>query len=597
MHRAWKLRLLLSVLSLALAGYILVPSFVYFSLPENDLREVRRNKNAFDNHVPSWAPKSHIVPGLDLQGGIHMVLGVDVVKAITDKTARSADRLRSYAQEQKVSFISIEPLTASSGPSDQVKVTFAGAEQAKSFVKKVLDNFGEFQMASDNGTELILQLHANYAQSIRRDAVDQTITTIRSRIDKMGVTEPSISKRGDDQVQIQLPGYDDAEEAKSLIGRTAQLAFQMCNDDNDFLVQLKDLPAGVELVQSGYTRPNNSMGNDIFLKFPVKQLETVQNYLKNKVPEGSAVKFGFLTADESADAPMRTYTLFAKTELSGDDLVDARVSIGSPDSPRPGVGITFSPTGARIFDQLTAASVGKRMAIVLEDRVNSAPVINERISGGSAQISMGGARTQDESLKEANQLALVLKSGALPAPVSFKEERSVGPSLGADSIEHAKLAFVVGFLLVALFMMFYYRLSGVISIVAVIFNVIFILATLSLMGATLTLPGVAGILLTIGMAVDANVIINERIREELRLGKTARSAIQTGYEAAYSAIIDANVTTFLAGIVLWQFGSGPVQNFATTLLIGTVFSVITGVFVSRVFFDMVTENNPQTLSI
>lgn len=596
MQSTWKIRLVFALFALAASVYFLYPSFVYFSLSEQQLKEVRSNKNAFSKYLPSWAPSDHIVPGLDLQGGTHIVLGVDLDKAISDKTNRTADRLKDFAESQKAVFSKVE-FMSSTGEAPKIRVSFDTEQDIGDFEKNVLKQFGELQILSQTTKDLILKLDPNFVSSIKRDAVDQSINTIRTRIDKIGVTEPSISRRGTDQVQVQLPGYDNPEEAKSLIGRTAQLEFQMCNDDSMLLTELKDLPAGVELVKSGYSRPGNSSGKDIYLQFPENKLEEVKAYLAGKVPSDLVIKYGKMHHELGAVSMVRTYTLDKKIQLTGDDLVDARVTLGAEGDPRPHVGMTFSPTGARIFDELTAKSVGKRMAIVLEDWVDSAPVINQRISGGSASISMGGSRSRDEMLRDANQLALVLKSGALPAPVTFREERSVGPSLGEDAVKHAQTAFWVGTLLIVLFMAFYYKKSGFISIIGVLFNVAFIMATLSLLGATITLPSIAGLLLTIGMAVDANVIINERIREELRHGKMARAAVSSGYNAAFSAVIDTHVTTFISGIILWQYGTGPIQNFATMLLIGSVFSVITAVFFTRIFFDMMTAKNPQTISI
>lgn len=596
MQTSWKLRLVLAILLLGLAAYFLIPSWIYFSLPEADLREVRRDKNAFAQYVPSWAPESHIVPGLDLQGGIHMVLGIDLQKAIFDKTGRIADRLRSFAKSEDVLFESIEHI-GKPGEKNRIEVRFASKEDKKRFKKKILDRFGEVTIAYDSGELLSLKLDLNIVKTIRKDAVDQTINTIRNRIDKMGVTEPSIAKRGDDQIQIQLPGYDNPEEARSLIGRTAQLEFRMCDDETDFLLKLTDLPDDVELVKTGYSRPDGTAGNDFYLTFPEQKLSIVKSYIADKTPDGRVIKYGKL-AERLGEIPMmRTYTVFKKVELTGDDLVDTRVTMGTDTNPRPSVSVTFNPTGARIFDELTKVSIGKRMAIVLEDLVDSAPVINTRIPDGNASISMGGARTREEMLRDANQLSLVLKAGALPAPVTFREERSVGPSLGADTVRQGRIAFMVGGIFVVAFMLFYYHLAGIISILGLIFNISFVLATLSALGATITLPGVAGLLLTIGMAVDANIIINERIREELRLGKMPRSAVRSGYEAAFSAVMDANVTTFIAALVLWQYGTGPVQNFAMMLLIGTVSSVISAVFITRIFFDTLTARGPQTISI
>lgn len=596
MQTSWKLRLLLALASLGVAMYILYPSLVYFSLGEKEIKEVRQNKNAFQKHVPSWAPKSHIVPGLDLQGGIHIVLGVDLEKALTDKTARAADRLVEFAKREKISIASLKQTGESLTLQDRVEITLTNASDISAFKDKVLKN-SEFEFMSASNATVYARLHSELATSIRHDAVNQTVTTIINRIDSLGVSEPSISRKGEDQVQIQLAGIEDPQQAKELLGRTAQLQFQMCADDTKFLTQLKDLPEGVELVESGYSRPDSSAGRDIFLKFDESKLNDVKAYLADKVPPEYVVKYGSLGTEGFKAQQYRTYTLERKIPLTGDDLVDAHVSPGSDTNPRPGVSLSFGPAGGKIFAELTKVSVGKRMAIVLEDKVDSAPVISSVILGGSAFISMGGARTNEEMLHDANQLAVVLKSGALPAPVTFREERTVGPSLGKESVEQVNVAFMIGFAIISLFMVFYYRLAGAFSVVAVLFNLVFVLATLSFLGATITLPGIAALLLTVGVAVDANVIINERIREELRLGKMPRSAVKAGYDAAMSAIMDANITTFIAGMVLWQFGTGPVQNFATMLMIGTVSSVITSIFVTRIFMDMQTARGQKTISI
>lgn len=595
MQQSWKLRLLIAIGFLGLAFYFIYPSLIYFTLSEQDLREVRRDKEAFNKFVPNYFPKSHIVPGLDLQGGIHMVLGVNLEKAITDKTTRAIDRLVGYAAEEKIKLESIQQTGELPNLKDRVNITLANINDVEKLKDSIKKQFNNFYITNVSGKTISLKLSEEIESGIKNDALDQTIKTITNRIDKLGVTEPSIAKRGVDQVQIQLAGFDDPVQAKNILGKTAQLEFQMCDDETTFLKDLTDLPEGVRLKESSYGRSYGNAGKDIYLVFHEDLLKKVKDYLSDKTPAENVVRFG--KEDNLAPDMMRTYTLKRKIELTGDDLADARVSQTSNEDPRPGVSLTFSPAGAKIFADLTEKSIGKRLAIVLEDIVDSAPVINQKIPGGNAFISMGGARNYAEMAHDANQLAVVLKAGALPAPVIFREERTVGPSLGKDSVEQGKIAFLIGTILITLFMMFYYRLSGLFAVIGVIFNLAFILAALSFLEATVTLPGVAALLLTIGMAVDANIIINERIREELRLGKIPRSAVKSGYDAALSAIIDANVTTFIAGMVLWQFGTGPVQNFATLLLIGTVSSVVTAIFITRIFLDAVTANGQKTLSI
>ncbi|HXW60134.1 MAG TPA: protein translocase subunit SecD, partial [Myxococcota bacterium] len=413
--------------------------------------------------------------------------------------ARITDRLRDYAENQHLPF---EKISYVSEPNalGHIEAVFNQAEQVKDFKSKALDQFRELVVSSESEKKLALQLDPNLVQSAKKDSVDQTINTITTRIDKMGVTEPSITKRGNDQIQIQLAGYSNSKEARSLIGRTAQLEFQLLDDDNEFLSSLT-LPEEVKLVRSAYGRPGGSSGKDLYLEFPESKLSEVKSFLADKTPDTVAIKYG--SAPPSSLGPMmRTYTLIKRVALTGDDLVDAHVSMGSMDNPRPAVALTFSTAGGRTFATLTKDNIGKRLGIILEDNVDSAPVIQTEIPNGTASITMGGARNREEMIKEANQLSLVLKAGALPAPVTFREERSVGPSLGADSVKAGSLAFLVGATLVAIFMLFYYRVAGFISLIGVTFNVAFILAFMSLLGATMTLPGVAALLLTVGMAVD-----------------------------------------------------------------------------------------------
>jgi preprotein translocase subunit SecD len=594
-NTTWPVRLLFTIGTVLLAGYLLTPTIIYFSLSDEQHADVQKDKAAFKKHLPSWAPENHVVPGLDLQGGVHMVLGVDLDKAISDKARRIATRMRDELADKKVDAI-VDHL-ADEGTGDRVRITFKDAAAQALFDADIAQSYGDLAEVNRSGTSMTLRVHPDWVNKIRTDAVDQTIKTITNRIDKMHVTEPSIAKRGGDQVQVQLPGYTNPEEAKSLIGRTAQLEFQMADDENDFLTKVADVPDWAKLEQSGFQRRDGQYVQDIYLEFPEERLKEVRAFLAGKVPAGLVMKYGRVDRRAGEVSKMRTYTLSDDVTLTGDDLENAQVAMGSPEQPQPYVVLDFSPTGKQIFAELTTKNVGKRMAIVLEDIVDSAPVINEPITGGTAQITMGGSRTREEMLRDANSLSLVLKAGALPAPVTFREERSVGPSLGKDAIEQAKKACMVGAVLVTLFMLVTYKLGGIIAMLCAVLNVYFVLAVMSFFNASLSLPGIAGLLLTVGMAVDANVIINERIREEFLAGKTARAAVDAGYGSAFSAIFDSNVTTALAGLVCLQFGSGPVQNFATTLLIGILSTMFTAVFVSRVFFDLYTRTDRDKMLI
>jgi protein-export membrane protein SecD len=590
------IRLLIVAGLIGLAGWMLTPSIIYFQLDEQQTIEVQQDSAAFKKYLPSWAPESHIVPGLDLQGGVHMVLGVDLDKAVSDRARRVSNRLRTDLEDKKIGFSSVDHL-ADEGKGDRVRATFASTDALATFDKDLAELYGDLAEVGRDNLTVTWRVHPDWVAKVRSDAVDQTIKTISNRIDKMHVTEPSITKRGEDQVQVQLPGFANPEEAKALIGRTAQLEFQMCDDESDFLTRLGDLPSFATLQTSGFQRSNGSFAQDMYLEFPEEQLKEMRKYFVGKVPSGLVMKYGRLPTRPGEAVKWRTYTLKAEVALTGDDLVNAQVAMGSPEQPQPYVSIEFSPTGKQLFGDLTTKNVGKRMAIVLEDVVDSAPVINEPITGGMASITMGGSRTRDEMIKDANQLALVLKAGALPAPITFREEKTVGASLGKEALDAAGKASLLGIALVFGFLIFYYRVGGLISCFAMALNMVFVLASLSWLGGTLTLPGIAGLLLTIGMADDANVLINERIREELRAGKTARSAVEAGYSSALSAILDSQITTFIAGLVLWQFGSGAIQNFATTLLIGVISSLVTGVYFTRVLFDLYILKDRDTLAV
>ena len=374
----------------------------------------------------------------------------------------------------------------------------------------------------------------------------QALETLRNRVDQFGVSEPTLQRQADNRILIQLPGVKDPQRAIDLLGKTARLEFKMVMEDaNPQDAIAGNLPRGGQLL---YERRVDPLSGTI------------------------------------SETPIIVET---KTSLTGDLLSNAQVRIDTRFN-EPYVAIDFNSVGAKRFDQITAANVGRRMAIVLDDTVYSAPVIRERISGGSAQVS--GSFTE----QEATDLAIVLRAGSLPAPVKIMENRTVGPSLGQDSINQGIMSILIGSVLVILAMFLYYRLSGLVANLVLILNIVFIMAMLSIFGATLTLPGLAGIVLTVGMAVDANVLIFERIREELRLGRTARAALEAGFEKAKLTIIDANITTLIAALVLFQFGTGPVKGFAVTLSIGIISSLFTAVIVSRLIFDFFLSRSQAT---
>jgi preprotein translocase subunit SecD len=499
--------------------------------------------------VPGTWPHKKINLGLDLQGGMHLVLEVQTEKAVENTIERIGQDLRSLMRSEKIRNAGIEQ---SGNAALTVKVN--GQEHIEAYEKLLDKEFPDLRMASRNqdGDTLttVLDLPDEEVASIKKLAVEQALETIRNRVDQFGVSEPDIRNQGERRILIQLPGIKDTKRAKELIGRTALLEFKLLDESVS--------PAAAE---------------------------------SGTVPAGSELLY---QVEEDAATKRTTKTPFVvrkRAALTGASLTDARVQIDSQYN-EPYVSISFDKKGARVFERVTAENVNKRLAIVLDNTVYSAPNIQEKISGGEARI------TGSFTTEEARDLAIVLRAGALPAPVTVIEERTVGPSLGTDSINKGLFSMLVGFVLVVVFMVIYYKGSGVIADAALAINILLIAAGLAGFGATLTLPGIAGIILTIGMAVDANVLIFERIREEMLLGKTPRSAVDAGFERATLTILDANVTTLIAALVLFQFGTGPVKGFAVTLSLGVIASLFTALVLSRTIFAFIlNKRHVQTLSI
>ncbi|MCY3789033.1 MAG: protein translocase subunit SecD [Gemmatimonadetes bacterium] len=465
------------------------------------------------------------------------------------------------------------------------------------------------------GIHLVLEVKTEgMEQQEAQDAVAQAQEVIRNRVDQFGVAEPTIQRQGDNRIIIELPGVQDVQRAKDLVGQTALLEFQLLepSEDRTRLIQRIDqvlAPQEEEeekeedllLSSTPESTPLSSMlnlaGEDLTVSG--RDLQRVKNLLNTPeaqelIPADVEFLFSSKPAGAEGNEFYFLYLVRKKPEMTGHMIQDAFVSIGQVVEymGQPIVNFSTTDEGVRLFSRITGSHIGERMAIVLDESVYSAPVIQNKISEGRGIIT--GSGTQEE----AKDLSIVLRAGALPAEVEIIEDRTVGPSLGRDSIEQGKTAAIYSMVLVVIFMVLYYRAAGLIADCALLLNMLFIMAVLAGFHATLTLPGIAGIILTIGMAVDANVLIFERIREELRSGKTVRAAIDSGYGHALSAIIDANVTTFLVGIVLYQFGTGPIRGFALTLCIGIISSLFTAFFVTRTIFDLITRRSDQsTLSI
>lgn len=513
--------------------------------------------------LPSWLkgvlPNKGITLGLDLQGGIHMVLEVDEDRAVEIAVDRSVTALQDMITEKKLAVESTKRTAY-----DQVTIVAKDAE-AKASVQKLVDNFPIFVEKDSAGstTTLVWELRDAETKRIKDSAINQALETIRNRIDQFGVTEPIVQRQGLKQIVVQLPGVKDPKRAKDLIKETALLEFKMLDED----LRL-DLPVRVMKDKEA----------DVLQEFASKLPEEDQILFERAVDKDTGVEFRM------------PYVVKKRVMLTGDVLSDARVAIGQFNDPY--VSITFDSKGGQEFDRITGENVKKRMAVVLDNTIYSAPVIQERISGGRAQIT-GTFTTQ-----EANDLAIVLRAGALPAPLKIVQDLTVGPSLGQDSIDKGVRATLFAGIMVVVFMVVYYRLSGLIADFALILNLLCLMGALSALTATLTLPGIAGIVLTIGMGVDSNVLIFERIREELRGGKAARSAIDAGYDKALLTIIDSHVTTLITGVALFLFGTGPIKGFAVTLCLGIAINLFTALVGTKVIFDLLYQKQKvEALSI
>lgn len=514
--------------------------------------------------VPDWW-KKYLAPegvrlGLDLQGGMHLVLQVDIDRAIANSLDLAAEELRETMREQQITLVrarTTDPKTA------VFTLPNIGALQAVQ--NKVSEDFPNLEMRteSEEGTfpRIFLKLNEEQLDFIEKNAVRQSLEIIRNRIDQFGVAEPVIVRQGVDEIVVQLPGVKDPERAIDLIGQTAQLEFKLVDDSQ--AVNLEQLIN--QAVEAGQWQ----WGEDR------RQLNQA---LRGMLPEDREIYFHRTVDRQTGQERREAILLYTTSLMTGEMVRDARVRVGGTFN-EPYVSLDLTNRGGRVFGQVTERNVGRQLAIVLDEVVRSAPVIRERILGGSAQIS-GGFRHE-----EAADLAIVLRVGALPAPVEIIQNLTVGASLGRDSIQRGLVSGLFGALLVSMFMVIYYRLSGVIANAAMALNILFIFTGLAMMQATLTLPGIAGIILAIGMAVDANVLIFERMREEFALGKTVKSGVEGGYSNAMSTIVDSQVTTLITALALFLFGTGPIKGFAVTLSLGVTFNLFTTLFGTKLVYD------------
>jgi preprotein translocase subunit SecD len=520
---------------------------------------------------------------------------VNVDKAVSDKVDRLASDVEDRLRKDK----GLSDVVVSRDGRDDIVLTFkTPADQAKLDETILRDYRKSLDLVDRNATTGVIRLRLDPAQvdEVRDYALRQGIETIRNRVDKLGVSEPTIIKKGTDII-VELPGLKpaDFERIKSIIGRTAQLEFKIVDDGTDYMmkkVAAEAKKAGIDVVADEWTEKDSGKPHE-------------DAYLKSKSRDALVKFFAGLTGDlavpsdheigyeemqgrgadgeQTPDKYWRTYYLHKRAGLTGEYLQSADQT-WDQQTGRPEISYELDRQGAPLNERLTSENVGRKMAIILDEKVNSAPVIESRI-GARGRITLGSFGDPFRLQEEAKNLVAVLRSGALPAPLRKTFETQVGPTMGRDSVDKAKLSMYIGAGLVVAFMLLYYRLAGLIANIAMVLNMLYMMAILAGFEASLTLPGIAGLVLTVGMAVDANIIIYERIREELRMGKSVRTAVDAGFARAFWTVFDAHVTNFVAGVVLYSYGSGPIRGFAVTLLVGIVTNLFTSYWMSHWMFD------------
>ena len=618
MRASVKVKMILILMVIALSVYLLYPTLELVNMDdaEKDTMDLRNPRELADLKSRS------VNLGLDLQGGMHVVLEVDIQELLSQIAKNKNDvfdsALRKTAGEVEET-------------DEDFLVVFERNLTAEGV--RLVRYYGSRERSSEDDV-----------MSYLRDQISETVTRaleiLRNRVDEFGVSEPIIQQQGQSRIIIELAGITDPGRVRQLIGKTAKLEFRLLKDPEIYLTVAEKIN---QFIQSKIAPLDTAAADeedgaeadstvDLEKLFGQNQADTMvsDSAAKDKdtlfeqnlffmdpnrqqtilVPAAKEAKFRQITelpevqkiiSDEAGDAEFlwgakpeyggqyyEVYLVFKRAELTGETITEADPRPGSQMDPSSigkfEVSLTLNDEGARIFSRVTGANIKKRLAIVLDKRIFLAPEIQVKIRDGRSRIT--GLNT----MEEAQDLSIVLRAGALPAPVRIIEERTVGPSLGMDSILKGSQSAIYGLIVVAIFMMIYYRIAGVLADLALILNIVFIMAVMAYFNATLTLPGIAGIILTIGMAVDANVLIFERMREEMKRGKTIRASVEQGYGNAFSAILDANVTTFIAGTVLYTFGTGPIKGFALTLMIGIVASMFTAIVVTRVVFDYAVSN-------
>jgi preprotein translocase subunit SecD len=594
MERSWWWKAALYGAAIVLAALYLVPTVV-----------------TEDKNLPAFFQKyfkKRIQLGLDLQGGLHLVYEVNIEKAVSSKVDRLANDVDDALKKKGADFALVR-----SGR-DDITLTFKVPGESAKLDDEMMKPFRrDLDVVSRDASTGVVKLRydADRVAEVEELALRQAIETIRGRVDKFGVSEPTIIKKGTDIV-VELPGLKaaDFERIKNIIGRTAQLEFKIVDDGSDYMKKVAAaVPKGGAITvapESWTEKHSGAQHEDVYLRVKEKDRDELNKFIAGlagdlAVPNDREISLELMSPREvsegTPDRYYRTYLLKKRAGVTGEYLSAADESWD--EMGRPEVAFTMNRQGANMMEKLTGENVGRKMAVVLDEKITSAPVIESKI-GERGRITMGGYGDPFKLQQEVKDLVGVLRSGALPAPLKKSFETQVGATMGQDSIDKAKTSMGIGALAVILFMIIYYRVAGFIANLAMALNMLFMIAILAAFEASLTLPGIAGLVLTIGMAVDSNIVIYERIREELRLGKSPRTAVDAGFQRAFWTVFDAHVTNFVAGIVLYSYGSGPIRGFAVTLLVGIVTNLLTSVWISRWMFDVLVSRRgtvKATLSI
>lgn len=595
MDKSWYLRFALMMVVVLVGWLVLWPSL--------------------DAWIPAPAPLRKFVhqrlsPGLDIRGGLRLTYDVAVDEAVRDRRdLRSDDLVRELGERLGIVTKGSSPtreqlvqvtarVKAKHEGERRLRLVFAQASDVAKLDRELVTRYDDLREVSRTANEVVLEVKKDFLEQIRETAVQQARETIQNRVDGMGMREASVTAQSTDII-VEVPGADQAafDRIRDIISKTARLEFQIVDDEASFIDSLGTLPPGIkkqtEYVSAGTSKPQ--VPSTYLVAEGKDARKTLTDFIEaqkaaKKVPEDHEFLIGEAEYVEGQQKQVgqkdyRTYYLYGRAEVTGQAIEDAYVANDPQQAGKPYVAITFNSAGAEQFRELTGRNVKRRMAIVLDDVVASAPVIQTEIGGGHCSITLGGFRPYNEIINEAKDLVLVLKAGALPVPINASNEQMIGPSLGRDGVEQGVKGALISFVIVLLFIGFYYEVGGVIADFMVILHLLFLLAAQAFFEASITLPGLVAMALNMGIAVDANVLINERIREELRNGKSPRVAVEQGFSRAFSSIFDSQITTLIAAIVLFQYGTGPIKGFAVTTIFGICTSLFTGVFCSRIAFD------------